>query len=102
MNNPAEVLKRIEGLPVPRHIFVLPDWAEPGVLDRLMDQGYLTCAHHQRDANGDIQLAMSLNLTLKGHEAMCSSHPKWPGLALKASVAGLSFALMSVLVLYLG
>jgi hypothetical protein len=101
MTKPTDVLKRIEGLPSPRHVFVLPSWATPGALDRLVDEGYVTCGHHQRDKNGAIHVAMNLNLTSKAERLLRPPASQWPQLALKGSLAGAGLTLMSLLVLYL-
>jgi len=101
MKTERETLRIIEALPHPRHLFIIPDWADPVVLDRLIDQGYLTCAHHQRDDSGVILVAMGLQLTEKGNRLI---HPekRWKEIVWKGSLAGASFALISVLILYLG
>ncbi|MEJ0001246.1 MAG: hypothetical protein WDO13_20070 [Verrucomicrobiota bacterium] len=80
---------------------MLPDWARPGTLDSLIEDGYLTCAHHQRDRNGSLQVAMNLEITPKGERLLRTSSINWPQLALKGSLAGASLTLMSLLVLYL-
>jgi hypothetical protein len=101
MHLDRDTLRRIDGMPAPRHLFVLPSWAPSGELDRLIEQGYLTCGHLQRDNKGDIQVAMSLELTTKAKRLI---HPdvSWRNLALKGSLAGASFTAMSFLILYLG
>lgn len=101
MKNDRETLLRIEALSEPRHLFVLPFWVNPTILDQLIRDQYLTCLHCQRDDKGVIHLAMGLQLTDKGNRLL---HPRldWRGLALKSSLAGASFAAMSLLILYLG
>ena len=101
MPTPVDVLKRIEGLPAPRHLFVLPSWAEPGSLDRLLDDGYLMCAHTQRDKNGAIQVAMNLRLTPKAERLVHPSPPRWPEKAVRTSLALASMLGISLVVLYL-
>ena len=73
MKKEREMLKRIVALPEPRHLFVLPDWADPATLDFLLKEGYLTCLHFQRDDNKTIHLVMGLQLTPKGEHLI---HPK--------------------------
>jgi hypothetical protein len=101
MKKEADMLRRIEALPEPRHLFILPDWVDHDVLHRLIEQGYLTCLHHQRDDKGAIHLVMCLQLTAKGERLI---HPliDWRQLAFKGSLAGASFAVMSLLILYWG
>src|SRR5260221_7969997 len=101
MNKDRELLRRIEALLQPRHLFTLPNWADPAILDRLIQDGYLTCLHQQRDAKSAIHLVMGLQLTAKGNRL---AHPRldWTQLALKGSLAGASFAVISLLILYWG
>ena len=101
MKKECDALRRIEALPEPRHLFVLPNWVDPAILDRMIKQGYLTCVHHQRDDKGAIHLVMGLQLTAKGDRLI---HPRidWQQLAWKGSLAGASFAVMSLVILYLG
>jgi hypothetical protein len=101
MNKEHATLRRIESLREPRHLFTLPGWAEPSVLDRLIREGYLTCANQQRDEAGTLVLVMGLELTAKA-DRLLHPKPQWQGLALKGSIAGMSFAVMSVVILYLG
>jgi hypothetical protein len=100
-NADTDLLLRIESMPAPRHLFVLPPWLESSTLDRLIGDGCLTCEYVQRNARGAIQVAMDLNLTAKGRQVI---HPKadWQSLMVKGSLAGASFAAMSMLILYLG
>jgi hypothetical protein len=101
MKKELETLRIIEALPKPRHLFILPGWAEPAILDHLIHDGYLACQYHQRDENGLLHLVMDLQLTPKGEQLL---HPPlgWSQLALKGSLAGASFMAMSLLILYLG
>jgi hypothetical protein len=101
MQKLRDTLSRLEAMAEPRHLFILPDWADPGIMDRLIQEGYLTCLHCQRDDKGAIHLMMGLQLTAKGARLI---HPRidWQQLALKGSMAGASFAVMSVLILYWG
>ncbi|HEV3271912.1 MAG TPA: hypothetical protein VGZ93_07000 [Candidatus Methylacidiphilales bacterium] len=101
MKKERDTLRRIEALPEPRHLFILPDWIDSATLDRLIQQGYLTCQHHQRDANGAIHLAMGLQVTPKGGR-LIQPQINWRQLALRGSLAGASFVVMSVLILYWG
>ena len=101
MKKELETLRRIEALPEPRHLFILPDWADSATLDRLIQEGCLTCLHHQRDAKGAIYLAMGMELTPKG-ERLIQPRISWRQLALRGSLAGASFMVMSVLILYWG
>ena len=102
MKKESELLRNIERLPEPRHLFVLPDGAEPRAMDRLMDQGYLTCAHHQRDKDGALSVAMHLQLTPKAGQLLePPAGTRWPQLAWKGSLAGASLTGMSLLVLYI-
>jgi len=101
MKKERDTLRRIDALPEPRHLFVLPDWIDPVLLDRLIQRGYLTCLHQQRDAEGALQLAMGLELTHKG-DHLIRPGLSWPQVALKGSLAGASFTIMSVAILYLG
>jgi hypothetical protein len=103
MNPDRDLLSRIQALPAPRHLFVLPDWADPVGLDRLLDQGYLASVHQQRDEKGKIQVVMGLELTPKGGRLIQNAPAAgWKRLALKGSLAGAGFAAMSVVILYLG
>jgi hypothetical protein len=101
MKKELDTLRQIEALPEPRHLFILPDWVDSATLDRLIQEGYLICLHHQRDAEGAIHLAMGLQLTAKG-ERLIQPRINWRQLALRGSMAGASFAVMSVLILYWG
>lgn len=101
MNKDRDLLHRIEALPEPRHLFILPDWVDPALLNRLIDDGYLTCLHHQRDDKGALHLAMGLQLTAK-RDRLLRPRINWPRLALKGSLAGVGFVVMSLLILYLG
>ena len=101
-NSPANVLKQVESLPAPRHLFVFPRWADPADFDRLLDEGYLTCRHSQRDKEGRLQVVMNLHLTPK---AVTLLHPEplsWSERALKASAAGVTMIGICFLVRYLG
>ena len=100
MNNERETLRQIAELDEPRHLFVLPRWANPDTLDRLLQEGYLTFSHLQR-TKGAISLVMGLELTTKG-ERKIEERLDWPHLVLKGSLAGASFTAMSVALLYLG
>ena len=99
--NDQDVLARINALPEPRHLFVLPTWLDADTLDRLIELEYLTCTHCQRSHTGTIQVAMGLELTLRG-KRMSKPEVKWQRLALQGSLAGASFTAISVLILYLG
>lgn len=101
MKKDLETLRIIEALPKPRHLFILPGWADPAILDKLIRDGYVTCQHHQRDENGLLHLVMGLELTPKGDRFL---HPlaEWRELALRGSLAGVSLLAMSLLILYLG
>ncbi len=101
MTKERDTLSRIEALREPRHLFILPDWADPVTLDRLLQEGYLTCHHHQRDDRGDLAVAMDLQLTPKGTRLL---HPPidWSELAVRGSLAGASLTVMSLVILYLG
>jgi len=101
MQKIRDTLSRLEALAEPRHLFVLPDWADPAIMDRLIQEGYLTCLHCQRDDKGAIHLMMGLQLTTKG-ERLIHTRIDWQKLTLKGSLAGASFVIMSVLILYLG
>ena len=101
MNNDSEILRRIEALPEPRHLFILPSWADPFVLDQLIKSGHLACDHVQRDDRGVIQLVMRLELTPSGL-GIAHPRPSWSILALKGSLAGVSLTAISILILYLG
>jgi len=101
MNKERDTLRRIEALPEPRHLFVLPDWIDPALLNRLIDEGYLTCLHYQRDDQRALHLVMGLQLTAKG-DRLLRPRVDWQQLALKGSLAGVSFAVMSVFILYWG
>jgi hypothetical protein len=101
MKDESEILRRIDALPAPRHLFILPAWADPFVIDRLLKSGFLTCDHVQRDDRGVIQLAMRLTLTEKGRE-LAYPRQSWSTLALKGSLAGAGLTAMSLIILYLG
>ncbi|MCE0523129.1 MAG: hypothetical protein LV480_09485 [Methylacidiphilales bacterium] len=101
MNKEREVLSRIDALPEPRHLFVLPSWLDPVLLDRLIKEGYLTCFHQQRDDAGALHLAMGLKLTAKA-ERLIRPKVEWRDIALKGSVAAVSLAILSGVILYLG
>jgi hypothetical protein len=101
MNSDRDTLAEIDRLSIPRHFFVLPTWVESGVLDRLLREGHLSCDHLQRNADGEIQVAMGLQLTTRGKRLIHSDF-QWQNLALKGSLAGASFTAMSLVILYLG
>jgi hypothetical protein len=101
VNADTDMLLRIDGMPAPRHLFVLPPWLESSTLERLIGDGYLTCSHFQRNGKGAIQVAMDLQLTAKGKQ-LIRPESNWRNLMFKGSLAGASFAAMSVLILYLG
>lgn len=96
---PRETLRRISELHPPRHLFILPKWADPSTLDRLIERGYLTFNHLQR-TKGAINLVMGLQLTEKGTRWL-ASEVDWQNLALKGSIAGASLTAISVAILYL-
>ena len=93
-------VSRIHELPEPRHLFVLPAWLDSKALDRLIDQGYVTCAHQQRSETGALQVAMGLKLTSKGKKLL-QPESEWHKLAWKGALAGMSLTGMSLLILYL-
>ena len=99
--NDLELLRRIKALPEPRHLFVLPAWIDAAGLDRLIREGDLTCHHDQRDDKGAIQVVMGLELAPKG-EAALAERSGWRQVAVRGSLAGASFVLMSVVILYIG
>ena len=101
MKKELEVLRRIEALPEPRHLFILPDWVDSATLDRLIQGGCLTCFHQQRDEKGDLHLVMGLQLTAKGERL---AHPRvdWTRLVLRGALAGASLTVMSLAILYWG
>ena len=101
MNSDRIALGRIDSMSTPRHLFVIPGWIEPTALDRLMDDGYLTSEHLQRDATGTVTVAMDLQVTTRGKRLLYSERT-WKKLALKGSLAGAGFTAMSVAILYLG
>ena len=57
----------------PRHFFVVPPWADAASVGNLMDHGYLTCVHCQRNESGAIKVAMGLQLTAKAQRLLPSS-----------------------------
>jgi hypothetical protein len=101
MDKERDILQRIEALPQPRHLFVLPKWADPGTLDRLSGDGYIHSNYQQRDEQGQLVLAMNLQLTPKGNRLLKPAS-NWPRLAFTGSLAGVSFAGISLIILYLG
>jgi len=101
MNNKRETLRRIEAMLEPRHMFILPAWVDPVVLDQLLQEGYLTCIHQQRDEKGALQVIMGLELTPKG-ERLANPRFDLPKLALRGSLAGASFVTVSMVILYFG
>src|ERR1700722_834564 len=100
MNKDSATLRRIEELPEPRHLFIIPSWAKSEALDRLIQGGYVTFSHLQR-SKGVISMVMGLQLTAKGIR-LAKSRFDWPRLAVRGSLAGASATAMSVLILYLG
>ena len=101
MDTDRDILQRIEALPRPRHLFVLPEWVNPTTLDRLTNNGYIHCQYQQRDEKGQLVMAMNLQLTPKANNLL-KPKPRWPRLAFTGSLAGASFAGISLLILYLG
>ena len=101
MNSDRIALSRIDSMSSPRHLFVIPGWIESAALDRLIGAGYLTAEHLQRDASGLPTVAMDLQLTTKGKRWIYPG-VTWKNLALKGSLAGVSFTAMSLVILYLG
>lgn len=101
MKNERETLRIIEALPEPRHLFIIPAWADPVTLDQLITQGYLTCAHQQRDEKGVILVAMGLQLTAKG-KRLIRPQIAWKQIAWKGALAGASLAVLSLIILYVG
>jgi hypothetical protein len=101
MKKERETLRIIKALPEPRHLFILPGWVDPVLLDRLIAEGYLTCQRQQRDNEGVLLSATDLQLTARGERLI---HPRsdWHRLAVKGSLAGASFVAISVLILYWG
>jgi hypothetical protein len=101
MKKELDLLGRIEALPEPRHLFILPDWVDPQLLDRLIQEGYITCHHNQRTESGVLNVVMGMRITAKGDRLL---HPavNWRQLVVKGSLAGASFTAMSLLILYLG
>jgi len=101
MKKERDLLARIEALPEPRHLFVLPSWADSDVLDWLIAENYLTSVHLQRDNMGGVLVAMGLKLTEKGYR-LIQPTSEWTQMAWKGSLAGASFTGLTVLILYLG
>ena len=101
MDKDRDILRRIEALPQPRHLFVLPEWVEPSALDRLTNGGYVHCQYQQRDEKGEVLMAMNVKLTPKA-DRLLRPQAHWSQLAFTGSLAGASFAAISVLILYLG
>jgi hypothetical protein len=101
MKKERETLRIIKALPEPRHLFILPGWVDPVVLDRLIQEGYLTCQLHRRDDQGALLLVMDLELTARG-ERLILPRIDWRQLAVKGSLAGASLVVMSLLILYWG
>jgi hypothetical protein len=101
MKTDRDILRRIENLYGPKHLFILPRWADPVALDRLIQGGYLTVSHLQRSEEGDINLVMGMQLTNKGARLLEPAF-SWSQLALRGSLAGASFTGMSLAILYLG
>lgn len=99
MNKERATLRRIEELNAPRHLFILPSWAEPAVIDRLIQGGCLTFSHLQR-SQGVINLIMGLELTSKGSRLIRPTFD-WRNLMLRGSLAGASLTAISVAILYL-
>jgi hypothetical protein len=71
VNQEGVFLQRVEKLLRPRHLFLLPDWANAELLERLLALGYLTCTHFERDAQEHIRLIMGLELTPAGQHYLC-------------------------------
>lgn len=101
MKKEIETLRRIEGMIGPKHLFILPEWADPVILDRLLKLGYLNCLHHQRDADGLIHLIMGMELTESGRKLV---HPPLsrPALVARAAMAMVGFTVLNVAVLFWG
>lgn len=101
MTKERETLLRIETLPEPRHLFILPKWADAATVDSLIHDGYLECQYEQRAETGELLVAMGLHITPKGQRLI---HPEanLRQLFVKGSLAGASFVAMSLLILYLG
>jgi hypothetical protein len=82
-------------------MFVPPAWVDLAALDRLINEGYLSCVHRQHDAGGVLLVAMGLNPPPKGIR-LIRQQSQWRSLAVKGSLAVASFAVMSIAILYLG
>lgn len=100
MNMDRTTLRQIDKLQQPRNLFVLPEWAKPEILDRLIQGGYVTFSHLQR-SKGVISLVTGLQLTSKGQRKTQSSFD-WARLAIRGSLAGVSFTAMSAVLFYVG
>ncbi len=99
MKTERETLLLINELHAPRHLFVLPTWADPRILDRLIERGYLSFSHLQRK-HGVTALAMGLEVTEKGASWLRSAF-NWRRIAVRSSLAGISLTGLSVAILYL-
>jgi hypothetical protein len=101
MTKERDTLLRIEALPEPRHLFIMPEWADTETVDALVTKGYLECQYQQRNEKGDLLVAMGLHITAKG-ERLTHPDTNRRTLFVKGSLAGASFVAMSLLILYVG
>jgi hypothetical protein len=70
MNREIEILKRIHDLPVPRDLNPLPEWADPYVIETLINRGYLTCFDSVRDEQGVFCMIVRAELTESGRRLL--------------------------------
>lgn len=101
MKKEIATLRQIEGLIGPKHLFILPEWADPLMLDHLLKHGYLRCLHTQRDEKGLIYLIMGMELTESGRKLIRPTLSPLQ-IAARAFMAVLGVAGMNMIVLYWG
>ena len=101
MKKEIATLRQIEGLIGPKHLFILPEWADPLMLDHLLKHGYLRCLHTQRDEKDVIYLIMGMELTEAGRKLICPPLGRLQ-MATRALMAVIGFTGMNLIVLYWG
>ncbi len=101
MNKEITTLRQIEELLGPKHLFILPEWADPLMLDHLLKHGYLRCLHTQRDEQGLIYLIMGMELTEAGRHLIRPAFG-WLQMVARALMAFIGVAGMNLIILYWG
>lgn len=70
MKKEIEILQKIEKLPNPKHLNPLPNWADPWIIQRLLNEGHLRASDTALDAQGAISAAIFLEISDSGYKIL--------------------------------